>query len=370
MIEDRPFRILHVLGRLDRGGAETLVMDFYRKMDRTKIQFDFIIHTQDSCAYENEIISLGGKIHRIVRYNGKNHFEYVRQWKNFFCEYPEYSVIHGHIRSTGAIYLKIAKKYDRICIIHSHATGSRGNILERMVKNLLQLPIRYLADYYLACSPQAAEWLFGKRKGKDAKILKNAIDLEKYRNEDVARKEFRKGLFENNMVFGHVGSFSKAKNHIFIISVFEEILAIQKNAVLILVGDGELKNKIECEVRSRLLTEKVFFLGSRGDIPTILKGMDVFLFPSVFEGFGMAALEAQAAGLPTHVADTLPKEIKVTDLLHFHSLTDTPKVWAKTILATMQEIKRTDRVDVIKSQGYDIGDQATWLFGFYLEALP
>ena len=142
-----PVRILHVLGRLDRGGAETMIMDLYRNVDRSKIQFDFVIHTNDTCEYSEEIYELGGKIYNVPRYNGKNHIKYKKAWNLLFSQHPEYKIVHGHVRSTASIYLNIAKKYGLITIAHSHSIASRGNKVEQLVKNTLQLPIRYIADY-------------------------------------------------------------------------------------------------------------------------------------------------------------------------------------------------------------------------------
>lgn len=363
MIE--PIRILHVLGRLNRGGAETLVMNLYRSIDRSQYQFDFMVHTDEVCAYDDEILSLGGKIHRISQYKGKNHFRYIKEWRAFFEANPDYRIIHGHIRSVASIYLKLAKQYNRQTIIHSHATGSRGNSVEQLVKNIFQFPIRYQSQHFFACSTEAAVWLFGKQKAKQTVVLKNAVDLESFRFNPTVRERIRKGRLEDKYVVGHVGSFTAPKNYKFLVEVFAQIALLRPDAMLVLVGDGELRSQVESDVETKGLTENIMFLGSRKEIPELLMGMDVFVFPSFFEGFGMAALEAQVAGLPTHVADTLPPEIEITDLLSFHALSKAPSQWAKDILVSSAQTERSDRVDVVRQQGYDIKDQAQFLMEYY-----
>src|SRR5690625_2672586 len=150
----KPNRILHVFGGMGRGGAETMVMNLYRKIDRSKIQFDFIVHTQNKCDFDDEIELLGGRIYRVPRYNGKNHFQYKRAWHKFLMNHPEYKIIHGHVRSTASIYLKIANSYGLITISHSHNTSS-GKGFSAIVKNIFQYKIRYIADYLFACSQTA-----------------------------------------------------------------------------------------------------------------------------------------------------------------------------------------------------------------------
>ena len=179
-----PIRILHVLGALNRGGAETMVMNIYRNIDRNRVQFDFIVHTNEKCDYNDEIINLGGKIYSMPRYNGKNHIKYKKAWNNFFKRHIEYKIVHGHMRSTAAIYLSIGKKHGLKTIAHSHSTASRGNKFEKLVKNVLQIPLRYTANYLFACSEEAGKWLFGK------KAIKKDTDFEK--NQHLFKQQIKK----------------------------------------------------------------------------------------------------------------------------------------------------------------------------------
>jgi glycosyltransferase involved in cell wall biosynthesis len=363
-----PIRILQVLAGMNRGGSETLIMNIYRNIDRAKVQFDFILFRSEECDFNEEIRNLGGKIHYIPRYNGKNHFKFKKSWNSFFKEHPEYKIIHGHVRSTASIYLKIAKKYGLVTIAHSHSTSSRGNKIEQLAKNLIQYPIRYIASYLFACSDAAGKWLFGSKyiKKDNFKIVHNAIESEQYIYNELSRSKQRKKLnIDNKIVFGHIGSFTHPKNHAFLIDVFKAVHDKNENAVLILVGDGELRSSIEEKIRDLKLTNNVILTGVRSDIPELLQAMDVFVFPSLFEGLGIVAVEAQAAGLPCIVADTIPKEAFVTDLIKILSLKDSPVLWAEMILDNISHKRKDTQQEIIK-QGYDIKETVKWLEEFYL----
>jgi glycosyltransferase involved in cell wall biosynthesis len=364
-----PIRILHILGSLNRGGAETMIMNLYRNIDRSKIQFDFVVHTANKCDYDDEIREMGGIIHNVPRYIGKNHFKYKKAWYELFESHPEYKIIHGHMRSTAAIYLKIAKKYGLVTIAHSHSTASRGNKLEQIFKNILQLPIRYTADYLFACSDEAAQWLFGKNVvNKDNyKVIKNAIDVEKYIFNDYVRKRIRKVLnFEDKFIVGHVGSFSHPKNHKFLIEIFHQILNHNHNSILLLIGDGELRLKIKRIVAELGLTESVIFTGIRPDIPELLQAMDILVFPSLFEGIPVTLVEAQAAGLKIIAADTITEEVALTDLVRFISLKQPASYWADNVLYYINGYERRNTFYEICKADYDVEKNSKWLEEFYI----
>ena len=287
-----PIRILHVIGELNRGGAETMIMNLYRSIDRSIIQFDFIIHTTEKCAYSDEILGYGRKIYSIPRYRGINHMEYVKAWHKFFHNNTEYRVIHGHMRSTASIYLNIAKKYRLITIVHSHNTSS-GNGGAAMVKNLMQLPIRNIADYFLACSEAAGRWLYGAEacKRNNFYVLNNAIHADRFiYNKEIRLRKQKELLLHNNFVIGTVGRLTKQKNPFFILETFKMLSDQYNNAVLLWVGEGELlepiiRKSIELEV-----SEKILFLGERSDVNELFQAMDVFIFPSLWEGLGMVVI--------------------------------------------------------------------------------
>lgn len=364
-----PIRVLHVLGGLNRGGAETMIMNIYRNIDRFKVQFDFVVHTTDKCDYEDEIHKLGGRIFRIPRYYGKNHLKYTKEWHRFLNEHPEHKIIHGHMRSTGSIYMSIAKRYGRKIIAHSHSTSS-GSGLVAHIKDFLQFPIRYLADYLFACSNIAGSWLFGKKALHRENFFRvnNAINLNKFvYREDIAIHKRKEWGIENSFVIGHIGRFNESKNHELLIDIFQSIKSTEKKAKLLLVGAGELRESIEHKVKKLDLEGSVIFAGNQPEVQEMLLLMDVFVFPSIYEGLGIAAVEAQASGLPCIVSDRVPKEAQLTDLIEVVSLEEDVNTWGEKILSYAHGYKRKEMHHEIKKQGYDVIDSTQWLQNFYLQ---
>ncbi|OZQ61776.1 glycosyl transferase family 1 [Paenibacillus sp. VTT E-133280] len=364
-------RILHVLGGLNRGGAETMVMNLYRNIDRSKIQFDFVVHTTNKCDYDDEIRELGGKIYRMPRYNGKNHLDYKREWNVFFFRHPEIRIVHGHMRSTASIYLKIAKSFGARTIAHSHST-SNGVGISALVKNIMQYPIRYNSDYLFSCSQKAGEWLFGKYhfKKKNSLVVKNAIESERYIFNIMKRDKLRKELgIDGKFVIGHVGRFCVAKNHRYLIDIFESIYNTDNNSLLLLVGDGELLEEIKSIVNDKKLSNAVMFLGNRSDVFDLLQCMDTFVFPSKFEGLGISIIEAQASSLPCIISENIPLEAHITKLVQVVSLNRSPDVWAEHILREKDNSRRVDMSGEIKKKGYNVNFNTKWLEEFYCEII-
>lgn len=365
---NKPVRILHVLGCLNRGGAETLVMNLYRNINREVIQFDFLIHSEGNYDYSDEIKTLGGNIYSIPSFNGKNYIEYKKSWDNFFQNHKEYKILHTHVRSTAAIFLKIAKKYGVLTIVHSHNTSS-GKGIKAIGKDILQYFIRYRGDYFFSCSKMAGEWLFGKRivDSNNHWIIKNAIDTNEFIFSEDIRREKRKEMgLENKLVIGHIGRFHPQKNHMFIINIFAEIYKKNHNSVLILVGDGELRKSIEEKTIEMGLKENVIFTGVRKEISVLLQVMDVFLLPSLHEGLPVVGIEAQSSGLPILASDTVSKELKITDLLEFYSLNYSTEMWADRVIEVNNRTTRKNVKEEIVKAGYDISNVSKWLESFYL----
>lgn len=363
-----PIRVLQVFAQMNRGGAETMIMNFYRNIDRSKVQFDFVVHTNEKCSYDDEIKALGGNIYRIKSYDGKNHFDYKKSWSIFFKNNPQYKIIHGHMRSTASIYLKIAKKNNLKTIAHSHNTSS-GNGLSALAKNILQYPIRYISDYFFACSMTAGEWLFGEKvcQNKNFYLVKNAIDSEQFIFDEEIRLSKRKEFNINDkFVIGHVGRFHPQKNHEFLIDIFKDVHINNKNAILLLIGDGEQKIKIKDKVDKYNLSDFVIFAGLRDDIPDLLQAMDIFLMPSFFEGLPVTLMEAQASGLNCMVSDTITNDVKITDLITFVSLKKSSKYWAEYIMSNLAYYTRRKTHNEIRNAGYDVKKNVRWLEEFYL----
>ncbi len=367
--QEGPIRILQVFSTMNRGGSENAIMNYYRSIDRKRIQFDFLVHTNDKCAFDDEINELGGFIYHIDKYKLYNHIKYVKLWKEFLRKHPQYYIIHGHFFTISAIYFSIARKFQRKCIAHSHQSGSLGKAtLKHLIAKILVFPIRYLADYKYACSEEAARWLYGKKTvlRNDYTTMNNALDTSKFSFSADKRVKVRESLFISldTFIVGHVGSFSFVKNHSFLIDIFKEINRKIPNSILILVGDGLLRKKIEVKVNEMQLNDSVRFLGLRSDVDSLLQCMDVLVFPSHSEGLPVTLIEAQAAGLPCLISDSIPDEVNITECISFLSLSESAKTWAIKALK-LKEMKRLDTSLQIKSEGYDIKLNAIKLQEFY-----
>lgn len=366
----QPIRILHVIGIMHRGGAETMIMNYYRHIDRTKVQFDFVENSDRSAEFDEEITALGGRIYRCPHYTGKNHFQYIAWWKAFYARHGgDYKAVHGHIGSTAAIYLSLAKKVGLYTVAHSHNTC--GWSLKDMVYQIYAYPTRFVADSFFGCSRDAGISRYGRRtcsKSDKFRVLNNAIEKDKFTFNSEVREKLRSQLgISEKIVIGHAGRFVDQKNHVFLIRIFAEIHRRNPDVVLLLLGDGEKRPEIERLVHRLGLEKAVFFEGVRENINDYYQAMDIFVLPSLYEGLGIVAVEAQAAGLPCVISDGVSKECVVTrDLVRVCRLRDTADHWAEQILSCVGK-ERTDTSDQLKRSGYDIKENAAWLERFYLK---
>lgn len=348
-------RILHVLGRTDRGGTESMLMTHYRHIDRTRFQFDFVIHTKDKCDFDDEIELLGGRIYRVRRFNVLNYFQYQSDWKKFFSKHGEYDVIHIHHFLVAGVILPIATKMGvKVRIVHSHNTKPPIFLLKEKVMWLFHRNLIKYSTKRLACSEAAGQYLFGNYSFE---VFNNAIETEKFRFDPEARtrirKEFR--IEENAFVVGHVGSFrTRQKNHAFIIEIFSEIIKVKPNSKLFLVGDGHLKNELENKIESMGLSPFCILPGVRNDIPDLLSAFDVFVFPSLFEGLGIVSVEAQTSGLPVFQSEDVAIDSCLTPLCKRISRHLSPKEWAKHICQPSCFVDRNEYVKLVAETGYDV----------------
>ena len=357
-------RVLHVLGGLNRGGAETMVMNLYRNIDRTKVQFDFIIHTKEKQDYNDEILSLGGKIFTFPSFNLLNIFFLRKIWKSFFKTHPEYKILHSHVRSYASIYLPIAKKNGLITIIHSHSI-SNGKGVKSLLKSLLQLPLRKQADYCFACSEKAGKWLFGKRTTRQKKfvIVKNGIDLSKFEYDEEIRKKLRVQFgLTGRVVYASIGRLHKSKNHKFLLRVFKRIHARDTESRLLIVGDGPLRDSIKKTVDSLGLNDCVIMKESVSNVAGIYQIADCVLIPSKWEGLCMVAIEAQASGTYVICSDCVPADVLVTE--NIERLELNIKAWVEA--ANTEKFRKVSCVPAIKKAGYDIKETSKSIQGFYL----
>ena len=349
-------RIL-VFGITDNpGGIESVIMNYYRAIDRTKIQFDFLCNTE-KVAYEEEIKKLGGQIFKIPS-RSKNVIMYYKKINNFFKENAyKYDTIWVNICSLANIdYLKYAKKFKiKYRIIHCHNSQNMDSNLRKVLHIINRKKLKLYATDFWTCSNDANKWFFDKEIMKKNSIVhvNNAIDFNKYRYNEEIRKKYRERLnLRDSLVFGHIGRFHFQKNQIFLLEVFNEIHKIKPHSKLILIGDGEDKEKILNKINQLKLENSVKLLGIRDDVEKIIQVMDAIIFPSLFEGLSLVLVEAQANGLTIFASDTISKETKIGDNIKFISLDVTAKEWAEIILK--DRFGRYDNYEKIKLAGYDI----------------
>ena len=351
----KPIRILHVLGGLSLGGAESRIMDLYRNLDRNEMQFDFLVHSKNKEHFDEEIEKLGGNVYRIPRFKVYNWFSYKKALKQFFSVNHDFRAVHGHMTSTAAIYLPIAKKAGiPITIAHARSAGVPAGI-KGFVTKFIRHSLKYKADYCLACSKEAGEAVYGKKwmKKKRVKVIPNAIDVSKYKYDEEVRNKQRAELgIEKNLVIGHVGSFRAPKNHEFLIKIFAEIYEKRKDAILLLLGEGEGMDAVKKQVQNLGLTHVVKFLGNKANVSPYYQGMDFLVFPSLFEGLPGTIIEAQTSGLRCLLSDRITPEVKITKSAEFYSLDKTAKEWASYIVENCN-YERMDSSEEIKKAGFD-----------------
>lgn len=365
-ISSEPVRVLHILQRMEAGGTQALLMNIYRKIDRTKLQFDFLVEYSEKQFYDDEITAMGGHVYYTSIREDYNVFKFRHQLKKFFKEHKEYKVVHVHAYTIGFLCLDIIKKAGiPVRIAHSH-NNETVHDAKWLIKLCMQKLYTINATDLFACSQEAGEYLF---KNKKFKVLKNAIDSSRFIADNDKRQVARHELgIENNFVVGHVGRLHPQKNHTFLLEVFNEIKKLRADAVLILVGSGPLKEEIENKVRSLGLEKDVVFLGNRKDMDYIYQATDVCIFPSLFEGLGIVAIEAQAAGIPVICSDGFPKEACVTPLYKKMELSKSPILWAKAAIGMAEnEYCHKNMKKYIVKSGFDMDETAVKMQSYYLE---
>lgn len=357
--------VLQVVTKMDRGGLETFVMNMYRNVDRSRVQFDFLCHRDGSFAYDDEIKALGGRIFRVPRCNPLDP-RYLKAIDSFF-EGHHYRVVHSHIDCMSALPLAVAKRHGAIVrIAHSH-NSRQDRDLKYPLKLVCKRFITREATDLFACGVDAGRWMFGT---DDFTVVRNAIDVDAYAFDTARSTRVRRelGIHESTLVVGHVGRFAPAKNHSFILSVFSEVLKLRSDAVLVLVGDGELRSETELRARELGIADSVRFLGVRSDVPDLMQAMDVFLMPSHYEGLPLVLVEAQASGLPCVISESIPVDcdLRGSSITRL-SLGASFAEWAAMVDRASGETMRINGVDIVKRSGFDAQEMAGWLESFYLE---
>lgn len=359
---NEPIRVAQVMGKMSGGGVEQVVMNYYTHIDRSRVQFDFIVDSDSELIPREEIESLGGRVFTVPPY--QHPFVYQRALVSLYRE-QGWKIVHSHENVLSVFPLRAAERVGiPIRIAHSHSTAGRGEPLRNLVKRILKLFSNVYPTHRMACSYHAGEWLFGN--GTDFKVLHNAIDLGRFSYDAITRNNMRSnlGLADNQLVIGHVGRFVPQKNHIFLIDVFAEIAKRRKDAVLLLVGSGKDQSAIKKQVNERGIADRVRFLGHRTDVDKLYQAFDVFVLPSLYEGLGTVAIEAQKAGLPCFLSNQVPREANVSGTAQFLALND-PMRWISALCR--QEPCERFEVCNEKFRDYDISVVSKDLENYYLK---
>ncbi len=362
-----PIRVLQIVTTMERAGLETMLMNYYRNIDREKVQFDFLRHRDGEHAYDAEIRATGGNIYTVPAFNPLNTNGYLTALDTFFREHHNnYRIVHAHLDCLSAVPLRFAKKYGIATrIAHAHVSKMTFD-LKYPIRMFYRAQLPYAATDLFACSGDAGKWMFGKR---EFTVIPNAIDCAAFSyHAQTAERLRRENGLEDQLVIGHVGRFDPVKNHTFLIEVFREIIKQRHDSVLLLAGVGNTMPEIKALVSSYGLDDKIRFLGSVSNVPDLLQMMDAFVFPSLYEGLGISLIEAQAAGLPCFASrNCVPDSANITGGVKYLPLDLGAEAWANTILQNLDSaVDRQCATRAVRAAGYDIQTEARKLEAMYL----
>lgn len=365
--KQEPIRVAQIMGKWLGGGVESVVMNYYRNIDRNKVQFDFICDEDSKYIPKEEIENLGGKVILIPPY--QKPFKYHKELKRVLKD-GNYKIVHSHINTLSIFPLRAAKKAGvPIRIAHSHSTTNKAEKKKNMMKMTLRPFSKKYATHYFCCSELAGRWLFGDKTYDSGNVflLNNAINLDKFKYNKKIRDEKRKELelADNILAIGHIGRFVAQKNHTFLIDVFNEIHKKNDNAILLLAGQGPLQEEIKNKVQELGLESKVKFLGQINDTYKLYQALDIFVLPSLYEGLPVVGVEAQATGLLCELSNDMTKETKVLDTTRFISLNTSAEEWATIILDDYSKFKRHDTTSEITKNNFNIKNETSKLENEY-----
>ena len=366
---EKPIRILQVLGIVGGGGVEAVILEYYKHINRDKVQFDFIVHDDNKIDITEQIDAMGGRVYKVTPYY-KNPIAFMIEVYHIIRKY-NYKIIHVNMNTLSVFSLFpawIAKVPVRI--LHNHSTSSPGEAKRNILKSILRPFSNLFATHYWACSNFAALWMYGQKVAKtDNKvtIIHNAINLEKFAFDLEKRNQLRHSLgLEGKFVVGHVGRFVFQKNHEFLIDVFNFALQQQPNLELMLIGDGPLKSLMQKKTKLLKINNKVKFLGIRDDVADLYNAMDVFIFPSNYEGLGMVGVEAQTNGLNVLASTAVPLEMKCTELVKYKRLSDGVDSWGRVIVEfSKSKLGRRTSIEDLRKAGFDIKVESKRLMELY-----
>lgn len=362
-------RVLHVVTIMNLGGLESSLMNIYRAIDRSKIQFDFLVHREMQGVFDAEILSLGGKIFYVPPINPLQHRKYLASLKEFFSSHNEYKIVQSHI-NTYSMYILRAAMQAGIPIRISHAhTVNRSIELKMPFREYTKYRLKRFATDYFACGVESGKWMFGRNS--KFTVIDNAVDVDRFRFDESVRDRVRQqmGIDSDTFVVGHVGSFRKVKNHSFLLDVFKAIHEKHSNSILLLIGDGALRASVEQKASKEGLADAIMFLGNRLDVDELMQAMDLFLMPSLYEGFPVVLVEAQASGLACLVSSAVSNEVQLSEAFSFLSLEETADIWANEANRLTRANDRSGAYDRFKNSKFDLATMVRDLQEFYLERL-
>lgn len=365
----KKIRVLRITGECKIGGVETIALNYYKNLNHERISMDFLFYGESHEKFSNELKKYGDRTFNVTDYK-VGMINSIREIKKI-VKNGNYDIVHAQLNTLNFFPLLGAKLGGaKVRIASNHSTANlKYELKKSLVKYVLRPSCGLLATNYASCSQYAGEWAFGKRKMRNGKIrvIRNAIDLNKFKYDENVRIEKRKELgIDNNMfVVGHVGRFVKQKNHKFLIDVFCEIKKKNKNSILLLIGDGKLESEIKEYVKLKKIEDSVQFLGIRFDVNELMQAMDIFLFPSIYEGLGNVITESQAVALHSISSTAIPNEIKMTEYTDFLSLKQSPIIWANKALEYNNNYERRDTHNDLIENGYEIKSASDHLLKYY-----
>lgn len=366
----KPIKVLAVVCQMNRGGLECRMMDILRFIDRTKVQIDLFTYREEKGYFDDEVTALGSRIFYNKPLTVRNMKSYSGYFADFLRKHPEYKIVHAHQDAWCSVFCKGAFWADAPVRIAHSRTSIESVSLANFVKNLIKLPTVKYATHFFAVSDKAGRWLFGNKNFDNGlvTIWPNAIDTHPFRYNPSIRKMMQKELnITDETVVMHVGNFTAPKNHRFLLEIFAEYLKKNPNSVLVLAGKGK-DDTFNKKVEKLGIQDKVRTLGGREDVDRILQAGDVFVFPSLFEGFPGAVLEAQAAGLPCLISDKITREVCILPSVKRLPLDAGAEAWSKEVETALQ-IPRTDTIEQLEKAGFDIRSMVKDLEDFYLSAV-
>lgn len=358
-----PVHVLHFVQRMEAGGTQALLINLHRSIDRSKVQFDYLVEYEAPQFYDDEIRCLGGRVYRTSFREDRNLPKFLGDLRRFFAEHAEYDIVHCHCYTVGYFVLKAAEREGvAVRIAHSHSNSMSGATVPLKVVMRSLFPVH--ATHLMACSREAGEFLFG---GRDFTVIKNAIDVARFAYSSQVREEVRREFgLGDSFVVGNVGRLHHQKNQSFLLEVFAKVIEMRPDARLLMVGEGPLRSELLTKAERLGVSDRLTLLSNRTDVNRLYQAMDVFVLPSIYEGLGIVALEAQSSGLVTVCSDGVAEDADVSPLFERYALNESPERWAEAIVAAGDRREPDAGPEGVRIHGFDIAANANLLQEWYL----